>query len=67
MRSGTYRFDRFLLDPADRQLRRDDVPVEINARYLDALAFWSAMPASWCPRTAFFTMFGAASRSPTRR
>lgn len=38
MSSGRYRFDRFLLDPADRQLRRDGAPVELNARYLDALA-----------------------------
>jgi DNA-binding winged helix-turn-helix (wHTH) protein len=38
MPSGRYRFDRFLLDPADRQLRRDGAPVELNARYLDALA-----------------------------
>ena len=38
MTPGGYRFDRFVLDPADRQLRRDDVPVELNARYLDALA-----------------------------
>jgi DNA-binding winged helix-turn-helix (wHTH) protein len=36
--SGIFRFDRFLLDPADRQLRRDEAPVELNARYLDALA-----------------------------
>src|SRR5688572_21220839 len=32
-----FRFDRFTLDPGDRQLRRDDAPVELNARYLDAL------------------------------
>lgn len=38
MASGSFRFDRFVLDPRDRQLRRDDVPVELNARYLDALA-----------------------------
>ena len=38
MESGRYRFDRFLLDPGDRQLSRDDAPVELNARYLDALA-----------------------------
>lgn len=37
MASGSFRFDRFALDPDDRQLRRDDAPVEINARYLDAL------------------------------
>jgi len=38
MDSGSFRFERFSLDPRDRRLRRDDVPVEINARYLDALA-----------------------------
>jgi DNA-binding winged helix-turn-helix (wHTH) protein len=38
MASGSFRFERFSLDPHDRQLRRDGVPVEINARYLDALA-----------------------------
>jgi DNA-binding winged helix-turn-helix (wHTH) protein len=38
MTAGTYRFDRFRLDPADRQLRRDGEPVELNARYFDALA-----------------------------
>ena len=37
MAPGSFRFDRFVLDPADRQLRRDDGPVELNARYLDAL------------------------------
>jgi DNA-binding winged helix-turn-helix (wHTH) protein len=35
---GCFRFERFSLDPRDRRLRRDDVPVELNARYLDALA-----------------------------
>jgi DNA-binding winged helix-turn-helix (wHTH) protein len=38
MAPGTYRFDRFVLDPGDRQLRRDGSPVELNGRYLDALA-----------------------------
>jgi DNA-binding winged helix-turn-helix (wHTH) protein len=38
MESGSFRFDRFVLDPGDRQLRRDGAPVELNARYLDALA-----------------------------
>src|SRR5436190_14671287 len=32
-----FRFDRFHLDPQDRQLRRDDDPIEISGRYLDAL------------------------------
>ena len=35
---GSFRFDNFQLDPADRQLRRDGAVVELNARYLDALA-----------------------------
>jgi DNA-binding winged helix-turn-helix (wHTH) protein len=38
MAPGRYRFDDFTLDLADRQLRRGDVSVELNARYLDALA-----------------------------
>ena len=38
MGTGRYRFDDFSLDLAERQLRRGDVLVELNARYLDALA-----------------------------
>src|ERR1044072_2901219 len=38
MADGGYRFDRFLILPEDRRLMRDGAPVEINARYLDALA-----------------------------
>ena len=37
MASGGFRFDRFLLDPLDRSLRLDGAPVELNARYFDAL------------------------------
>src|SRR5262245_8720551 len=37
MTSGSYRFDDFTLDANERALRRGDAPVEINARYLDAL------------------------------
>jgi len=33
-----FRFDRFCLEPENRLLSRDGEPVEINARYLDALA-----------------------------
>lgn len=33
-----YRFDRFTLDPTDRRLLRDGAPVEVSARYFDALA-----------------------------
>ncbi len=35
---GSFRFERFVLDTRDRQLKRDGAPVELNARYLDALA-----------------------------
>ena len=38
MPPGCYRFDRFRLDPEDRRLTCDGAPVELNARYLDALA-----------------------------
>ena len=38
MTSGRFRFGRYLLDLGDRQLRRGDEPVELNSRYLDALA-----------------------------
>jgi DNA-binding winged helix-turn-helix (wHTH) protein len=38
MTSGRFCFDRFELDAADRQLVRDGAPVELNSRYLDALA-----------------------------
>jgi len=35
--SGTFRFEEFDLDPADRLLRRGGEPVEVNGRYFDAL------------------------------
>lgn len=38
MAEGVLRFDRFCLDLQDRQLTLDDAPVELNSRYLDALA-----------------------------
>ncbi len=38
MASGRFRFEEFHFDLADRQLRRGDSVVELNARYLDALA-----------------------------
>ena len=38
MTPGSFRFDRFTLDPADRQLRDGTAPVELNSRYFDALA-----------------------------
>src|SRR3569832_2907006 len=38
MTTGRFCFDCFELDAADRQLIRDGAPVELNSRYLDALA-----------------------------
>jgi DNA-binding winged helix-turn-helix (wHTH) protein len=38
MPAGHFRFDDFTLDPAERRLWRGAVVVELNARYLDALA-----------------------------
>lgn len=38
MSSALYRFEDFVLDPADRRLSRDGVTVELNGRYFDALA-----------------------------
>ena len=38
MTAGPFRFESFCLDTADRQLTRDGAPVDLNARYLDALA-----------------------------
>jgi DNA-binding winged helix-turn-helix (wHTH) protein len=35
--AGSYRFDRFVLDPADRRLSEDGRLVELSGRYLDAL------------------------------
>lgn len=34
---SSFRFDRFTLDSRNRTLLTDDAPVELNARYLDAL------------------------------
>jgi DNA-binding winged helix-turn-helix (wHTH) protein len=38
MTTGRFRFDNFCLDTADRQLLRHGAPVDLNARYFDALA-----------------------------
>jgi DNA-binding winged helix-turn-helix (wHTH) protein len=36
--SGSFAFDQFVLDPTDRRLHRGGETVELNSRYLDALA-----------------------------
>ena len=38
MAADSFRFDQYRLDPGDRLLIRAGVPVDLNARYLDALA-----------------------------
>jgi DNA-binding winged helix-turn-helix (wHTH) protein len=38
MPPGSFRFETFVLDPADRRLSRNGTPVELTGRYLDALA-----------------------------
>lgn len=38
MASGSFNFDNFSLDPANRQLLRRGEPVELGGRYFDALA-----------------------------
>ena len=38
MTVGGFRFGQFVLDSNNRRLTRDGAPVELNARYLDALA-----------------------------
>jgi DNA-binding winged helix-turn-helix (wHTH) protein len=37
MSASSFRFDDFVLDPGDRQLKRGGAAVELNTRYLDAL------------------------------
>ena len=53
MASGSFRFDRFQLDPGDRQLTRDDVPVELTGRYLDALALLVREAGRLVPKDRF--------------
>lgn len=37
MSSGSYRFEKFVVDPAERRLWNGSEPVELNGRYFDAL------------------------------
>ena len=47
------RFDRFSLDARDRRLTRDNVPVELNARYFDALALLVREPGALVSKDRF--------------
>jgi DNA-binding winged helix-turn-helix (wHTH) protein len=50
---GSFRFERFTLDIADRRLERDGAPVELNSRYLDALALLLAEQGRLVPKERF--------------
>ena len=53
LKSGGYRFERFLLDVSDRRLLRDGEPVELNSRYLDALALLVGEQGRLVPKQRF--------------
>ena len=53
MASVGFRFEDFQLDPADRQLRRDGAPVELSARYLDALILMVREPGKLVTKDRF--------------
>ena len=53
MAPGSFRFDRFRLDPLDRRLTRDGAPVELNTRYLDALALLASEPGKLVSKDRF--------------
>src|SRR5215218_5828839 len=53
MTSGGFRFERFHLDPANRRLARDGQAVELNARYLDALALMVGEPGKLISKDRF--------------
>ena len=50
---GNVRFDRFRLETRDRRLTRDEVPVELNARYFDALALLVREPGALVSKDRF--------------
>lgn len=47
------RFDDFVLDAGQRLLTRDGVPVELNARYFDALALMAGAPGELVTKDRF--------------
>lgn len=48
-----FRFATFHLDPANRRLTRDGEPVELNARYLDALVLLAGEPGQLVSKDRF--------------
>ncbi len=53
MSDGVFRFGPFRLDPLNRRLTRDGVPMELNARYLDALVLLVAARGGLVSKTRF--------------
>lgn len=53
MTSPGFRFDRFWLNPVDRRLCRDEVPVELNSRYFDALTLLVSEQGRLVPKDRF--------------
>ncbi|HEY0624778.1 transcriptional regulator [Sphingomonas sp.] len=53
MPSDGFRFDTFHLDPGNRRLTRGGVPVELNARYLDALLLLVREPGQLVTKDRF--------------
>lgn len=53
MAATGFRFESFHLDPANRQLMRDGAPVELNARYLDALVLLVSEPGQLISKDRF--------------
>lgn len=53
--AGGFRFEDFHLDPVNRQLTRDGAPVEVNARYLDALILLVGEPGQLISKDRFMT------------
>lgn len=53
MTSGRFRFAGFELDPGDRRLSRNGAPVELSARYLDALLLMAREPGRLVTKERF--------------
>jgi DNA-binding winged helix-turn-helix (wHTH) protein len=51
--SASFAFDEFVLDPRERRLSRGSAPVELNGRYLDALALLVREPGNLISKDRF--------------
>ena len=51
--AGVYEFDCFRIDAVERQLLRDGMPVDVSARYFDALLLMVQNPAQLITRDRF--------------